>query len=66
MLESCQQIMFENGGIPHWGKSNSILDGKPEFLETTYPMFIKWKSALQKFNPSGTFNNHFMERTGLV
>lgn len=66
MLESCQRIMFENGGIPHWGKSNSILDGKPEFLEATYPKLEKWKAALQKFNPSGTFNNHFMERTGLV
>ncbi len=66
MLEKCQQIMFEKGGIPHWGKSNSILDGKPEFLEATYPMLGKWKAALQKFNPAGTFNNHFMERTGLV
>jgi L-gulono-1,4-lactone dehydrogenase len=66
MLERCQQIMFDNGGIPHWGKSNSILDGKPEFLIATYPELVKWKSALKKFNPNGTFNNQFMERVGLT
>jgi L-gulono-1,4-lactone dehydrogenase len=66
MLEKCQQIMFEKGGIPHWGKSNSILDGKPEFLTATYPKLDTWKATLKKFNPSGTFNNHFMERIGLI
>jgi FAD/FMN-containing dehydrogenase len=66
MLEKCQQIMFDKGGIPHWGKSNSILDGKPEFLDATYPELGKWKAALKKFNPCGTFNNHFMERIGLT
>jgi FAD/FMN-containing dehydrogenase len=66
MLERCQQIMFSNGGIPHWGKSNSILDGKPEFLNATYPELDKWKAGLKKFNPKGTFNNQFMERVGLI
>lgn len=66
MLELCQQIMFDYGGIPHWGKINSILDGKPEFLAATYPALGKWKSALMKFNPSGTFNNAFMERIGII
>ncbi len=66
MLEKCQVIMFGNGGIPHWGKTNTILDGKPEFLETAFPKLGTWKMVLKKFNPTGTFNNHFMERTGLV
>jgi L-gulono-1,4-lactone dehydrogenase len=66
MLEICQQIMFDSGGIPHWGKSNSILDGKPEFLAAAYPELVKWKTALMKFNPSGTFNNAFMERIGII
>lgn len=66
MLEKCQQIMFENGGIPHWGKSNMILDGKPEFLEATYPRLATWRRVLQQFNPTGTFNNNFMERVGLI
>lgn len=65
MLELCQQILFDCGGIPHWGKCNSILDGKPEFLAATYPELNKWKVALKKFNAKGTFNNNFMERTGL-
>jgi hypothetical protein len=66
MLEICQQIMFDKGGIPHWGKSNSILDSKPEFLEATYPELGKWKTALKRFNPKGPFNNQFMERIGLT
>ena len=66
MLELCQQALFDHGGIPHWGKCNSILDGKPEFLAATYPELGKWKTALKKFNSKGTFNNHFMERTGLT
>jgi hypothetical protein len=66
MLKICQQTMFDKGGIPHWGKSNSILDGKPEFLTKTYPELDTWKAVLKKFNPAGTFNNHFMERIGLV
>jgi hypothetical protein len=66
MLERCQAIMFANGGIPHWGKSNSILDGRPEFLEAVYPKINTWRAGLKKFNPTGTFNNHFMERTGLI
>lgn len=66
ILELSQQIMFDCGGIPHWGKSNSILDGKPEFLESTYPELGKWKTALKKFNSAGTFNNAFMERIGII
>jgi FAD/FMN-containing dehydrogenase len=66
MLEICQQFLFDCGGIPHWGKSNSILDGKPEFLAATYPELGKWKAALMKFDPTGTFNNQFMERIGLT
>jgi len=66
MLEKCQQIMFEYGGIPHWGKSNMILDGKPEFLALTYPKLDTWRKVLTQFNPIGTFNNNFMERTGLI
>jgi FAD/FMN-containing dehydrogenase len=66
MLELCQQILFDCGGIPHWGKSNSILDGKPEFLAATYPQLDKWKATLKKLSPKGTFNNQFMERIGLT
>ncbi len=66
MLELCQQIMFDKDGIPHWGKVNSILDGKEGFLAATYPKLGTWKMTLKKFNPNGTFNNHFMERNGLT
>lgn len=66
MLELCQQAMFDCGGIPHWGKYNTILDGKPEFLEAIYPGLSKWKTALMKLDPAGTFNNKFMERIGLT
>ena len=65
MLELCQQILFDKEGIPHWGISNSILDGRPEFLKATYPELDKLKEALTEFKPNGTFKNHFMERPGL-
>jgi hypothetical protein len=66
MLELCQQILFDCGGIPHWGKSNSILDGKPEFLTAAYPQLDKWKATLKKLDLKGTFSNQFMERIGLT
>jgi hypothetical protein len=66
MLELSQQVLFDCGGIPHWGKCNSILDGRPEFLQSIYPKLGKWKETLAKLNPMGTFNNHFMERTGII
>jgi hypothetical protein len=66
MLELCQQALFDHGGIPHWGKYNTILDGKPEFLEDIYPGLGKWKAALMKLDPARTFNNKFMERIGLT
>ena len=66
MLEKCQEIMLASGGIPHWGKSNFILDGKPEFFSAVYPKLQTWRTVLKKFNPRGTFNNQFMERKGLI
>ncbi len=66
MLEKCQEIMLAHGGIPHWGKSNFILDGKPEFFSAVFPKLQVWRTVLKRFNPLGTFNNQFMERKGLI
>ena len=37
MLEKYQEIMLNNDGIPHWGKTNNILDSNPGQLSKLYP-----------------------------
>lgn len=66
MLEKYQELMLKNYGIPHWGKSNSVLDGDPAYIETLYPKLETWKAVIKKYNPSGTFNNQFSQRLKLT
>ncbi len=66
MLEKYQELMFKNGGIPHWGKTNSVLDKRPGDLNIFYPRIETWKKVIRKFNPNGTFNNSFSDRLGLT
>ena len=66
MLEKYQEIMLNNGGIPHWGKTNNILDSNPGHLKKLYPKLEVWKSVIKKFNPNGTFNNVFSDRLKLT
>ena len=66
LLEKYQEIMLNNGGIPHWGKTNNILDSNPGHLKKLYPKLEVWKSVIKKFNPNGTFNNVFSDRLKLT
>lgn len=66
MLEKYQELMLKNYGIPHWGKTNNILDSNPDQLQTLYPKLSEWKTVIRKFNPDGTFSNKFSERLKLT
>ena len=65
LLEDYQQIMLKHGGVPHWGKINSVLDGRHELIPQLYPVYKIWKKVLQRFNPNGTFDNMYVQRLGL-
>ena len=66
MLEKYQEIMLNNDGIPHWGKTNNILDSNPGQLSKLYPKLGQWKSVIKSLNPNGTFNNVFSDRLKLT
>jgi hypothetical protein len=66
MLEKYQEIMLANYGIPHWGKTNNILDANPDYLQTLYSKLHEWKAVIKKFDPVGTFSNTFSERLKLT
>ena len=63
LLDYYQEIMIENNGIPHWGKLHDKLVGKFNLIKKHYPKIEKWKEIMLRFNPTGTFNNNFYERT---
>jgi len=65
ILTSYQEIMFKHGGIPHWGKINTILDDRTDQIKQLYPMLNEWEKTFKRFNPAGTFNNQFSDRLGL-
>ncbi len=65
ILRSYQEIMFKHGGIPHWGKINTILNDRSDKIKGLYPMLSEWEKTFKKFNPNGTFNNQFSDRIGL-
>jgi len=65
ILKSYQEIMYKHGGIPHWGKINTILNDHKDQIKDLYPMLGEWEKVFRKFNPKGTFNNQFTDRLGL-
>lgn len=66
LLFAYQQVMLDNGGIPHWGKMSTILDNNLSFIEKVYPKLSVWKQVIKKFNPKGTFSNNFTKRLKLT
>ncbi|MBT33617.1 MAG: hypothetical protein CMO01_28470 [Thalassobius sp.] len=64
-LYDYQKIMLDKGGIPHWGKINSILNGKPEVIKEYYPELPKWEKVFKEFNENKTFSNQFSDRLKL-
>jgi len=65
MLDMYQEIMLKHGGVPHWGKINNRLDGRPDLIVKHYQMFPEWLKVQAFFNPHGTFDNNFSERLRL-
>lgn len=65
ILERYQEIMFKHGGIPHWGKINTILNDHPDRIKENFPMLNEWEKTFMKFNPMETFNNQFTDRLRL-
>ncbi len=65
ILDDYQKIMLRNNGIPHWGKINTILSGKPEVLKKVYPKLNVWETKFQEYNPKGTFSNAMVDRLNL-
>lgn len=65
LLDAYQQVMFNKGGIPHWGKTNTILNNHPDFIEKNYSKLNTWKQVIRQLDPKGTFKNAFTERLKL-
>jgi hypothetical protein len=66
LLNKYQQISLDHGGIPHWGKINSILDENVNLIPQLYSKLDVWKNVQQQFNPKGTFESAFANRLGLT
>ncbi|WP_020529829.1 FAD-binding protein [Flexithrix dorotheae] len=64
-LMEYQEIMTKEGGIPHWGKINTILNGKPELIRKYYPELAKWEEVFRDLNRNQTFSNDFSDRLNL-
>ena len=65
MLDHYQDIFLRNDGIPHWGKINNRLQGRPDLLIKYYPKLEEWQSVFRFFNYADTFCNNFSDRLGL-
>lgn len=65
LLFGYQEIMLKHEGIPHWGKINTVLDGKPELIASYYPKLQEWQEVFQELNPNKTFSNKFSDRLQL-
>ncbi|WP_224995735.1 D-arabinono-1,4-lactone oxidase [Cesiribacter sp. SM1] len=65
ILDTYQDIMLRHEGVPHWGKINNRLNGRPDLIEKHYQMFPEWLKVQARFNPDGTFDNNFSERLRL-
>ncbi len=64
-LFAYQEIMLSEDGIPHWGKVNTILDGRPEIIKRYYPKLAEWQEVFNQLNPDRLFSNKFSDRLKL-
>jgi hypothetical protein len=62
ILKHYQELMLAGGGRPHWGKTNTILQGRASLIPELFPGFATWQQAYFRFNPHGTFDNQFSDR----
>lgn len=62
LLDACQDLMFEGGGFPHWGKKNSRLSAHVHTIEKTFPRLNSWKTIQKKYDPDGLFANNYTAR----
>lgn len=64
-LERYQEEMIKKGGIPHWGKMNSMLYLHHQFIRDQFPMIDKWIEVRNDLDPKGTFRSDFIDSMGL-
>jgi L-gulono-1,4-lactone dehydrogenase len=65
ILDRYQEIMLWHKGMPHWGKINSALDGKPGLIVENFPKLPEWEEVYRDYNANGTFSNQFSDRLRL-
>ncbi len=66
ILEEYQTVMYERGGIPHWGKRIFKFDAFKHRLKEIYPKLETWKNVRNKYDPDRTFANYYSDRFGLT
>lgn len=60
-----EYIVNTHDGVPHWGKVNSYIYDKTDFINEHYPMARKWVEIRDKLDPKGTFLSDFVIKMGL-
>jgi hypothetical protein len=53
MLGKIQEFMMEKKAWAHWGKINHCIT--PEYVQSVYPGFQRWKEVTTKLNPQKKF-----------
>ncbi|MEM8909843.1 MAG: D-arabinono-1,4-lactone oxidase, partial [Bacteroidota bacterium] len=64
LYRQLQQLLFMAGGRPHWGL-NFDFPFNQQNLNALYPKYATWKASFDFFNPSGTFDNDFVRKSGI-
>lgn len=59
-LEGVEDIAYELGGRPHWGKDHHA---DPAYLRTVFPRFDDFVALRAQMDPDGIFVNDFARRT---
>jgi FAD/FMN-containing dehydrogenase len=66
ILKRYQKMMIELGGIPHWGKHNTSLYIRHDFIRQQFPRVDRWIKVRDQMDPKGTFLNDFIVQLGLT
>jgi hypothetical protein len=66
MVTGFQELMFSEGGIPHWGKKNAELSNHLDILDRYLPKLAVWKHLRHKYDPLRTFSNEYLEKFSLT
>ena len=59
LLPKIEAVLARYEARPHWGKLNSI---DPKVIRSLYPKWNDFNSLTQKLDPTGKFQNNYLER----